>query len=57
VRLTAVSGEDGKYSFDRVPYGNYRLRVSAPGFRSYEIELYIASDALTALHVSLKPQK
>ena len=49
-----LSGTDGKYSFDRVAYGDYRFRVSAAGFQTYEIEIYVASDALTALHVRLK---
>jgi hypothetical protein len=49
-----VAGADGKYAFEGVPYGDYRFRVSAPGFATYEIPLYVASDALTALHVRLK---
>src|SRR5262245_14533565 len=52
--LQTAVGADGKYDFPRVPYGSYRFRVSAPGFKTYEIELYVASDALTALHVLLK---
>jgi hypothetical protein len=54
VRLVAKSGEDGKYALQDVPYGNYLFRVSAPGFKTYEIQLYVAPDALTALHVRLK---
>lgn len=52
-----VAGADGKYAFERIPYGDYRYRVSAPGFVTYEISLYVASDALTALHVHLKPRR
>jgi hypothetical protein len=40
-----------------VPYGDYTFRVSAPGFSAYQIKLYIASDALTELHVKLRKQK
>jgi hypothetical protein len=55
VALRTVTGPDGKYAFDAVPYGPYTFRVSAEGFAPYEISLYVASDALTALHVRLKP--
>jgi len=56
-KLTTNTDERGKYSFKDVPYGDYTFRVSAPGFAPYEIKLYIASDALTELHVKLKKQK
>jgi uncharacterized surface anchored protein len=57
VRLTTQTDSDGKYSFKNVPYGDYTFRVTAPGFTSYQIKLYIASDALTELHVKLRKQK
>ena len=57
IKLTTNTDERGKYSFKDVPYGDYIFRVSAAGFTPYEIKLYIASDALTALHVKLKKQK
>ena len=57
VRLTTQTDSNGKYSFKDVPYGDYTFRVSAPGFDSYQIKLYIASDALTELHVKLRKQK
>jgi Cna protein B-type domain. len=57
IRLTTNTDERGKYSFKDVPYGDYTFRVSAAGFTPYEIKLYIASDALTELHVKLKKQK
>ena len=56
-RLTTNTDERGKYSFKDVPYGDCTFRVSAAGFTPYEIKLYIASDALTELHVKLKKQK
>jgi hypothetical protein len=57
VKLTAQTDSTGKYSFKNVPYGDYTFRVSAPGFTAYQIKLYIASDALTELHVKLRKQK
>ena len=57
IRLTTNTDERGKYSFKDIPYGDYTFRVSAAGFTPYEIKLYIASDALTELHVKLKQQK
>lgn len=57
IRLTTNTDERGKYSFKDVPYGDYTFRVSAAGFIPYEIKLYIASDALTELHIKLKKQK
>src|SRR5437763_1279018 len=54
VKLTTKTDEMGKYSFTNVPYGEYSFRVSAPGKVTYEIQIYIVSDALTSLHVKLK---
>lgn len=55
VHLTARTDENGAYSLTNVPYGMYVFRVSAPGFRDYEIPLYVASDMLTQIHVRLLP--
>jgi hypothetical protein len=55
VHLSTLTDEHGKYAFEHVPYGSYHFHVSAPGFRPYDVDIYIASDALTALHVRLKP--
>ena len=57
VRLTTQTDESGKYSLKDIPYGDYIFRVSASGFTTYQIKLYIASDALTELHVKLRKQK
>lgn len=56
-KLTTKTSDQGKYSFKEVPYGDYTFRVSAIGYDTYEIKIYIASDALTALHVKLKRRK
>lgn len=54
VRLAQVADEAGKYHFERVPYGPYEFRVSAAGYTTYSIPLYVASDAHTQLHVQLR---
>jgi hypothetical protein len=57
VKLLTQTDSSGKYSYKDVPYGDYTFRVSASGFSTYEIKLYIASDALTELHVRLRKPK
>jgi hypothetical protein len=57
VKLTAQTDATGKYSLEDVPYGEYTFRVSAPGFITYQIQLYVLSDTLTQLHAKLKKQK
>lgn len=57
VKLTTQTDANGKYSFKDIPYGDYTFRASAEGFITYEIKLYILSDALTELHVRLKKLK
>lgn len=53
VHLASETDAAGKYAFERVPYGRYEFRVSAPGYQTYSIRLYVASDAHTQLHVQL----
>jgi hypothetical protein len=57
VRLTTQADESGKYSLKEIPYGDYVFQVSAPGYSSYEIKIYIAPDMLTAVHVMLRKNK
>ena len=57
VAFDTRTDEAGRYVFKNVPYGDYTFRVSAPGFVSYEIKVYIPSDAETQLHVRLRTQK
>lgn len=54
VQLAMATDAAGKYAFERVPYGRYEFRVSAPGYLTYSISLYVASDAHTQLHVQLR---
>ena len=57
VRLGARTGGDGRYEIKDVPYGDYTFRVSAEGYRPYEIKLYVGSDMLTQIHVRLRKAK
>jgi hypothetical protein len=54
VHLTTRAGDDGGYSIKDIPYGDYTFRVSAEGYVTYEIKLYIGSDMLTQIHVRLR---
>jgi hypothetical protein len=54
LRDATDTDKDGKYSLREVPYGDYTFRVSAGGFVTYEIRLYVASDTGTTLHVKLR---
>src|SRR5262245_29759597 len=49
LKLAAKADERGEYKFKEIPYGDYRLRVSADGCRPYEIEMYIMPDAHTRM--------
>ena len=57
VRLSTKAEQDGEYSIKDIPYGDYTLRVSAAGYQTYEIKLYIGSDMLTQIHVRLRRKK
>lgn len=57
VRMNTRAEENGKYSLKDIPYGEYTFRVSAEGYESYEIKLYIGSDMLTEIHVKLRRKK
>jgi len=57
VTLTTEADDRGKYAISQIPYGEYSFRVSAEGYSSYEIKIYIASDMLTSVHAKLKKTK
>lgn len=57
VKLTTKAEENGNYSIKDIPYGDYTFRVSAAGYETYEIKLYIGSDMLTQIHVRLRAKK
>ena len=46
--------EIGSYRIEKVTAGNYTLRISAPGYQPYEIEILIPSDFETRLATRLK---
>lgn len=53
-KLVAKADERGEYKFKEIPYGDYVLRVSSDGYKTYQIEIYIMPDVQTKLHVRLK---
>ncbi len=57
VKLSTKAGENGEYSMKDIPYGDYTFRVSADGYETYEIKLYIGSDMLTQIHARLRVKK
>ena len=52
--LTKETDEHGLYEFDPSPLGEFVLRISAPGFTTYEINVYIPSDFIGNLAVMMK---
>ena len=54
---TAKTDEHGSYDIKSVPMGQYLLKISSPGYRSYQTELYIPSDFNCSLAVMLKKEK
>jgi hypothetical protein len=57
VKLSATTDAEGKYSLSEIPHGPYTLRASAPGYRTYEIPIYMLSDTKTQLHIRLEKAK
>jgi hypothetical protein len=49
--------EHGLYDFRSVSPGEYVLRISSPGYRVYETEIYLPSDFICNLGVMLKKEK
>jgi outer membrane receptor protein involved in Fe transport len=50
---TVESDESGRFHFPNLPYGPYRLRVEAPGFRTHEEVIEIRSNLTREVFVSL----
>jgi carboxypeptidase family protein len=53
-KLVTKADEHGEYKFKEIPYGDYVLRVSSEGYKTYQIDLYIMPDVQTRIHVALK---
>jgi len=50
----AETDEHGAFDLKSVPMGDYLLRISSPGFKTYEIEIYMPSDFNWNLAIKLK---
>jgi hypothetical protein len=55
--VTTETDEHGLYDFHSVSPGEYLLRISSPGYRVYETEIYLPSDFIGNLAVMLKKEK
>jgi hypothetical protein len=55
--ITTETNEHGSYDFQSVSPGEYMLRISSPGYRTYETEIYLPSDFICNLGVMLKKAK
>ncbi|MDQ6651355.1 MAG: carboxypeptidase-like regulatory domain-containing protein [Acidobacteriota bacterium] len=51
---SAKTDQYGAYNFPSIAMGEYVLRISAPGYATYEAEIYIPSDFECKLAVMLK---
>lgn len=50
---TVESDESGQFHFHNLPYGRYRLRIDAAGFRTHEEPIEIRSNLTLELSISL----
>ncbi len=57
VPITTETNEHGSYDFESVSPGEYVLRITSPGYRAYETEIYLPSDFICNLGVMLKKAK
>lgn len=55
--ITTETNEHGSYDFESVSPGEYILRITSPGYRAYETEIYLPSDFICNLGVMLKKAK
>jgi len=55
--FTAKTDEHGSYDLKSIPMGQYVLKISSPGYRDYETEIYLPSDFNCSLAVMLKKEK
>ncbi|MDQ2977479.1 MAG: carboxypeptidase-like regulatory domain-containing protein [Acidobacteriota bacterium] len=55
--VSTETDEHGSYDFHSVSPGEYVLRISSPGYRVYETEIYLPSDFIGNLAVMLKKEK
>jgi carboxypeptidase family protein len=55
--ITISTDEHGLYDFQSVSPGEYVLRISSPGYRTYQTDIYLPSDFIGNLAVMLKKGK
>ena len=55
--FTAKTDEHGSYDLKSIPMGQYVLKISSPGYRDYQTEIYLPSDFNCSLAVMLKKEK
>jgi len=55
--FTAKTAEHGSYDIKNVPMGQYVLKISSAGYRTYQTEIYLPSDFTCSLAVMLKKEK
>lgn len=51
---TTKTSEHGQFEISPAPLGEWWLRISAPGFVTYEIKIYLPSDFIGNLAVMMK---
>jgi hypothetical protein len=54
VVYTTQTDEHGHFDFPRVSLGRFRLEITAPGYRPYAADVYVASDFAGNWAVELK---
>ena len=55
--VTTQTTEHGSFDFGSVSPGEYLLRISSPGYKIYETEIYLPSDFIGNLAVMLRKTK
>jgi len=55
--FTAKTDEHGSYDLKSIPMGQYVLKISSAGYRTYQTEIYLPSDFTCSLAVMLKKEK
>ncbi len=55
--FTAKTDEHGSCDLKSIPMGQYVLKISSPGYRDYQTEIYLPSDFNCSLAVMLKKEK
>ncbi len=55
ISTTTVSGPDGRYVFSRLPIGNHRVTVEAPGFKTYvQSDVILTTNGEALLNITMQ---